>query len=217
MKDYNYILFDLDGTLADPGIGITNSVAFALKKYGIEVSDKRRLFSFVGPPLIDSFMKYYGFSKEKAIKAVEYYREYYTVKGIFENKLYEGIPQMLENLQKNGKKIVLATSKPDVFANKILKHFSIDKYFYFVAGATIDETRTQKQEVIAYALERCGITDKKDVIMVGDRKYDIIGAKLCSVDSLGVLYGYGSKEELQNAGAGCLVEKVKDLEKILIS
>ena len=157
---YNVILFDLDGTLTDPGRGITNSVAYALNKFGIEVADKKELYKFIGPPLTDSFEKYYDFSSEDAIAAVEYYREYFKPKGIYENEIYEGIPELLQSLKENGKKVILATSKPEIFAKEILKYFGIDVYFDFVAGATLDKTRTKKGDVIAYALNSIGVTDK---------------------------------------------------------
>lgn len=216
MKTEEYILFDLDGTLTDPGVGITNSVVYSLKKYGIDVPNKAELYKFVGPPLIDSYMKYYGFSKEQAIEAVGYYREYFSVIGIFENRVYDGIPELLEKLNKNGKKVILATSKPEDFAKRILERFSLDKYFYFVVGATMDETRSQKREVIAYALEQCGKPDPDTAVMVGDREMDIIGAHTLGIKALGVLYGYGSLEELENANADYIAESVEELEKFLI-
>ena len=215
MSKYNFILFDLDGTLTDPGIGITNSVMHALKKYGIEVTDRTSLYCFIGPPLIDSFEKYYGFTHEEAVKSVDYYREYYKDKGIYENKVYDGIENLLESLYKKGKKIILATSKPELFAREILCHFGLDKYFLFAAGSTMDETRTNKAEVIEYALSECGITDKSAVVMVGDREHDIIGANKNGIDSIGVLFGYGNREELESAGATYIAETVNDIEKYI--
>ena len=135
MSKYDIILFDLDGTLTDPGMGITNSVMHALKKYGIEVENRETLYKFIGPPLIDSFEKYYGFSHEEAVKSVDYYREYYADKGIYENEVYNGIEAMLQKLSEEGKKIILATSKPEPFAREILRHFDLDKYFLFAAGS----------------------------------------------------------------------------------
>ena len=211
MSKYDVILFDLDGTLTDPGMGITNSVMHALKKYGIEVEDRKTLYKFIGPPLIESFEKYYGFSHEEAVKSVDYYREYYRDKGIYENTVYDGIEKLLVYLSENGKKIILATSKPEPFAKEILRHFGLDKYFLFAAGSTMSETRTNKAEVIEYALAECGITDKSSVVMVGDREHDIIGANRNSVDSIGVLFGYGSREELEAAGATYIAETVEDI------
>lgn len=213
MSKYDIILFDLDGTLTDPGMGITNSVMHALKKYGIEVENRETLYKFIGPPLIDSFEKYYGFSHEEAVKSVDYYREYYADKGIYENEVYNGIEAMLQKLSEEGKKIILATSKPEPFAREILRHFGLDKYFLFAAGSTMNETRTNKADVIEYALCECGITEKSSVVMVGDREHDIIGANENGIDSIGVLFGYGSREELENAGATYIAESVEDIIK----
>ena len=215
MNKYNYVLFDLDGTLTDPGTGITNSVMHALKKYGIEVEDRTSLYKFIGPPLIDSFEKYFGFSHEEAVKSVDYYREYYKDKGIYENEVYAGVEELLKKLNEKGKKIILATSKPELFAKQILRHFGIEKYFLFAAGSTMDETRTNKAEVIEYALSECGITEKTAVVMVGDREHDIIGANKNGIDSIGVLFGYGSREELESAGATYIAETVGDIEKYI--
>ncbi len=215
MSKYDVVLFDLDGTLTDPGIGITNSVMHALKKYGVEVEDRASLYKFIGPPLIDSFERYFGFTHEEAVKSVDYYREYYKDKGIYENELYGGIENLLELLCEKGKKIILATSKPEPFAKEILRHFGIEKYFIFAAGSTMDETRTNKAEVIEYALSECGITDKSSIVMVGDREHDIIGANKNGVDSIGVLFGYGSREELESAGATYIAETVADIEKFI--
>lgn len=212
---YNIVLFDLDGTLTDPGLGITNSVAYALKKWNIEVADRTTLYKFIGPPLSDSFKRYYGFSEEDSLKAIEYYREYFRDKGIFENEVYEGVVDLLETLRAQGKKVVLATSKPEGFAKTILEHFQLAKYFDFVAGASMDESRNKKGAVIAYALESCGITDKSAVVMVGDREHDVLGAKENDLDSIGVLFGYGSREELEAAGATYIAETVSDILKFV--
>ncbi len=212
---YETILFDLDGTLTDPGEGITNSVAYALRKYGIEVTERKELYKFIGPPLKDSFMKYYGFSEDEAIKAIEYYREYFRDTGIFENKVYEGVEDMLCTLKEADRKIVLATSKPEEFALRILEHFNLKKYFDVVAGASMDSSRSKKGDVIAYALSMCAIPDKKTAVMVGDREHDIIGARENGLDSIGVLYGYGSEEELKECGADYIVSQPKDILKLI--
>ncbi len=216
MRKYDVILFDLDGTLTDPGLGITNSVAHALNKYGITVNDRKELYKFIGPPLHESFEKFYGFSRKKAMQAVEYYREYYKVKGIYENSVYDGIENLLVKLKERGKKIVLATSKPEVFAREILRHFSLDKYFFYAAGSNLDGTRTNKAEVIDYALSACEVCDKSTVVMIGDREHDIIGANKNGIESLGVLFGYGNRKELEAAGATYIAERVEDIEKILL-
>lgn len=212
---YQYILFDLDGTLTDPGVGITKSVQYALKKFKIEVSDLTSLYCFIGPPLIDSFMKYYQFSKEDAKLAVQYYREYFSVHGIFENELYEHIVDMLSELKEKGKTIILATSKPEVFAKQILDYFHLTPYFTFVAGSTLQNTRTKKAEVIQYALDSCKITEKEKVLMVGDREQDVIGATTCGIDSVGVLYGYGNRTELEAVNATYIVDSVDGLRDLL--
>ena len=210
-KLYDTILFDLDGTLTDPGLGITNSVMHALKKWGIEVTDRISLYRFIGPPLQDSFMQYYDFSQEDAETSVTYYREYFREKGLYENEVYPGAEKLLAELKKAGKKIALATSKPEEFAIRILRHFQLDGYFDVIAGATMDSSRSKKADVIAYCLEKLGVTDLSGVVMVGDREHDIIGAKKVGVDSIGVLVGYGSREELEQAGAKLVAETLEDV------
>ncbi len=208
---YDYILFDLDGTLTDPAEGITNSVAYALNKFGISVEDKRELYKFIGPPLVDAFAEYYGFSKEDSEKATAFYRETFRVKGLFENEVYDGVRELLETLKKQGKRLYIATSKPEEFTLRILKHFDLLKYFDFVAAATFDSTRNTKDKVIAYALEKLSIDDKSKVVMIGDRHHDIDGAKVNGIDSIGVLYGFGDKNELTDAGATYIAENVEDI------
>ena len=211
---YDYFLFDLDGTLTDPGLGITNSVAYALGKYGITVEDRRELYPFIGPPLRQSFSEFYGFDEEKTKEAVAFYREYFSEKGLFENEVYEGIEAVLTELKSRKKILIVATSKPEAFAVEILKHFHLNHFFDFIAGATMDEKRTKKADVIAYALEQCKITDKASAIMIGDREHDVLGAKQVGLDSVGVLYGYGNYEELENAGATYIVENPGEILKI---
>ena len=213
---YNTVLFDLDGTLTDPGVGITNSVMYALQKFGITVTDRRELYCFIGPPLTDSFQKYYGFTEEESITALKLYREYFSVTGLYENEIYSGTVKMLETLKTAGKKLVLATSKPEKYAVQILRHFGIDKYFDFVAGATMDETRNKKADVIAWAIERCKINDLDETVMVGDRHQDINGAAQNGIDSIGVLYGYGDTDELSGAGATYIAESTEEVVKIIL-
>ena len=206
---WTHILFDLDGTLTDPGVGITNSVAYALERYGVSVPDRRTLYPFIGPPLVESFQRYYAFSPADARAAVDVYREYFADRGIFENELYPGIPELLARLRGAGLKLVMATSKPEEFARRIAEHFGIAQYFDCIAGAAMDETRTHKHEVIEYALERCGNPDRGAVLMVGDREHDVLGAARCGIRCLGVLYGYGSRDELLAAGACAAVPTVE--------
>lgn len=207
---YTTVLFDLDGTLTNPGLGITNSVAYALKKYGIDVKDRTELYKFIGPPLLNSFQDYYGFSEEQAVQAVEYYREYYQKTGIYENYVYEGIPELLKELKAEGITLLVATSKPEPFARLIMEHYHLADYFTYIAGATMDnKTRVKKADVIRYAMQNCEAEDKKKLVMVGDRKDDILGAKEVGMDSIGVLFGYGDREELEQAGATYIAETVE--------
>lgn len=212
---YNVVLFDLDGTITDSGSGITNSVVYALKKWNIEVADKAELYPFIGPPLQESFERFFHFSEEEAKKAVEYYREYYRDKGIFENEVYAGVEELLKKIKESGRKIILATSKPKVFAVRILEHFHLAQYFDFVSGASMDGVRCEKIDVIQHALKECGVKELEKVVMVGDRKHDILGAKAAGIDSIGVLFGFGDYEELCNAGATYIVEDVASIFSLL--
>ena len=210
---FKTILFDLDGTLTDPALGITNSVAYALSKWDITVSDRSELFKFIGPPLLDSFAEHYGFSDSQSRLALKYYREYFTDRGMFENRVYNGIPELLSALKSRNKKLIVATSKPEEFAVRILQHFELDGYFDFIGGASMDETRVKKADVIQYALDSCNIIDRSSVVMVGDSHHDIDGAKLCGLPSIGVTYGYGSIDELKDAGADFIALSVEDILK----
>ena len=212
---YRHILFDLDGTLTDPFEGITNSVVHALKRYNVEVSDKKELRCFIGPPLVESFMKYFGFTEADAKNAVEVYREHFGTKGLFENRLYDGIPEVLQRLRESGKTVIMATSKPEVYARRIAEHFDIAKYFDYMAGSELNGTRIAKTEVIEYALDTLGITDRESCLMIGDRLHDINGAKKSGMRSVGVLWGYGSKEELEAAGADYICPSVENLLDII--
>lgn len=214
---YQTILFDLDGTLTNPALGITNSLAYALEKFNIEVTDKKELYRFIGPPLQDSFENFYHFSKEDSLKAVDFYRDYFRHKGLYENEVYQGIPDLLERLKAQGKKLLVATSKPEEFARQILKHFELFDYFDLVAGASMDGSRRLKGDVIAHALTSAQVSDLSATIMIGDREHDIIGAKKNGLDAIGVLYGFGSQEELEKAGAKDMAKTVADLRKILLS
>ena len=206
---YQTVLFDLDGTLTNPELGITTCVAYALEKFGIQVQDRKLLRPFIGPPLIPAFQKFYGLPEADAKQALAYYRERFSVKGLYENEVYDGVENLLRELKAQGKTVVLATSKPETFASEILKHFHLYAYFDFIAGATMDGSRGEKGDVIAYALQSGHVAGK--AVMVGDRNYDIIGAKENGLDSIGVLYGFGGREELTDAGATYLAETVEDI------
>ena len=208
---YQYVLFDLDGTLTDPGVGITNSVMYALKRFNISVEDRASLYRFIGPPLKDSFESCYGFSDQQSQLAIRYYREYFTRQGMFENKVYGGIPELLRQLKAQGRTLILATSKPEEFSEIILRHFQLYEYFDIIAGASMDGSRTRKEDVIRYALEKSGCSTKSSAVMIGDREHDIIGADRNGLDSIGVLFGYGSYEELQTAGATYIANRPEDI------
>lgn len=215
MKNVQWILFDLDGTLTDSGAGITNSVKYSLEKFGITNVDKETLYRFIGPPLVDSYEGIFGFPHEKAQTAVEYYREYYRETGIFENAVYDGITDTLKKLIEAGKKLVLATAKPEPFAIQIMEHFQLSQYFTEITGATFDGTRLRKEEVIGHALELCGI-NPSCAIMVGDRDNDVLGAKKFGIDCIGVLYGYGSRKELLSSGAKFLAQTPAELCTLIL-
>ncbi len=209
---YEYIFFDLDGTIINSAPGIVASVRHALKKSGVEINDLATLHQFIGPPLADSFQKYCGFTPKQAAKAIEYYREYYTDRGMLECTLYPGIDALLREIYPVGGKILLATSKPEVYARRILEHFQLDRYFFFVAGSSLDESRANKDAVLMYAMEQCGIHSSA-AVMVGDREYDVFGAKKAGMPCIGVLYGYGSEAELLSAGAYALARTPAEVAK----
>ena len=214
--NYTTILFDLDGTLTDPKEGITKSAAYALQKFGIPVENLDDLCCFIGPPLIDSFREYYGMDEEQASLAVNYYRERFREKGILENRLLDGVIPMLQRLSERGKRLAIATSKPEVFARQIAENFGIAPYFDYICGCGLDGERNTKSEVISYALDQYGNPPKSTVVMIGDRKHDIIGAKQNQIASIGVLVGYGSYQELEEAGADKIVKTISDLEQLLL-
>ena len=242
---YEYILFDLDGTLTDSKPGITTCVQYALHRMGIEEPDLDKLERFIGPPLMDSFHDFYGFSEEQGKQATAYYRERYSVTGLFENEVYPGIDRLLADLKAMGKKLAVASSKPQVYVERILEHFGLLTYFDVVVGSDLNGTRTKKEEVVeealrqllpgqlfqkimdtkresgeAEGLEKAGITSsarKYDAIaMVGDRRFDMVGANAYHIAGIGVAYGYAVPGELEEAGAGVVAETVEELGKILL-
>lgn len=222
---YHYILFDLDGTLTDPKLGITGCVQYALRKLGMEAPDADALEPFIGPPLMDSFREFCGLDEEKGAQAVAYYRERYAVDGLFENEAYPGIVQMLIRLQQAGCHLAVASSKPEVFVKKILEHFGMLSCFEVVVGSGLDGSWVRKEEVLEEALrqllgERVPAKETsayaEGVVMVGDRKFDIQGAKAYGIASVGVAYGYAAEGELEEAGADRIVKTVQELEEALI-
>ena len=213
-----YLLFDLDGTLTDPKIGITTCVQYALHSFGIEEPDLDKLEPFIGPPLRDSFMEFYGFTAEQAEEAVAKYRERFQNKGLFENEVYDGIPEMLKTLQSKGYFLAVASSKPQVYVERILEHFDLASYFEFVGGADLEETRVRKGDVIQYVLDTCGLSDKKEkILMIGDREHDVLGARKQGLECVGVLFGYGDRKEMEDCHAAYIAESINELRKMLLS
>lgn len=214
---YHYLLFDLDGTLTNPKEGITRCVQYALRHFGIEEPDLDKLEPFIGPPLIDSFMEYYGLTREQALEGVEKYRERFKDKGIFENEVLEGIPGMLETLREQGACLAVASSKPEEYVTRILEKFDLARYFHQVVGASMDESRSAKEDVIREALRRLGVgeREKPRVLMIGDRKHDAQGAKACGIDCLGVYIGFAAPGELEQAKATYIVHSVEEMSAFL--
>ena len=216
MDDKRYILFDLDGTVVDSKEGITKGIQFSLESFGIHVEDRDELIHFIGPSLRDTYKTFYGFGDQEAELALEKYREYFAPIGVYENVLYDGIVELFEKLKKADKVLIIATAKPIVYAEKILKHHNIRDYFSFVAGCELDGRRSTKGEVIEYVLESIKITELQSAIMIGDREHDVIGARETGLESVGVCYGFGSLEELRNAGATYIVKDIEELSRLLI-
>lgn len=217
-RNFRTVLFDLDGTVADSGAGILNCVRYAFDKMELEAPDEAVLKQFLGPPLMYSFTELCGMSEEQAWKAFDFYRERYCGMDccVTENSLFDGIYEVLEQLNGAGRRIALATTKPENTADRIVEYFGIKKFFTAVCGAANDGSRGVKSEVIRDALERCGETDPKQVLMIGDRFYDIDGAKAVGTYSAGVLYGGGSRGELEKAGADYLVSQPSEIVKIVL-
>ena len=215
---YKYIFFDLDGTLTDPREGITKSVQYALLKMGIEEKDLTKLEPFIGPPLLESFGEYYGFSMEQARKAVEYYREYFSEKGVFENLLFDGVKELLAVLKAHGKVIAVASSKPEVFVRMILEHFGIDPFFDFVCGGSMDESRINKADVIRELLYRMQLSgeEQKKILMVGDRRHDVEGAAHFGIPCLGLSMGFAAEGELKQAGAAAIADSIREVGEFIL-
>lgn len=209
------VLFDLDGTLTDPMEGITKSVQLALRRQGIEVTDRRTLCPFIGPPLFESFQKFYGMDDGQAARAVEDYRSYFAETGIFENRVYPGVPALLRELREAGTFTAVATLKPAVFARRIAAHFGLLPFLDRIAGSELDGRHTTKGDIIRQALEELPDAARRDAVMVGDRENDITGARENGLRGVGVLFGYGSREELAAAGAVGLAEDVGALDRLL--
>jgi len=211
------VMFDLDGTITDSREGIINGIEYALKHFGMEAGDRKYLEKFIGPALSYSFKKEYNFNEEQAQTAVAKYREYYAVKGLKENRLYDGIKELIIDLAKNNINVILATVKPQKFSEEILEFFEIKEYFKFISGATMDGKRIDKADIIKYAIDNLGITNLDECIMVGDTRYDIIGAKNNNIKSIGVTYGFGEEEELKKLGADYIAHNADEIKNIILS
>ncbi|HCA21580.1 MAG TPA: phosphoglycolate phosphatase [Lachnospiraceae bacterium] len=213
MKNYKYIFFDLDGTVTQSEFGIIRSARVALKKMGIDTSSEsdKDMLKFIGPPLYNSFHDFYGMNEEDSLKAVQYYREYYEAGGLFDAPLYDGIKEVIETLSESGRDVFIVTSKPGVIAERIVEHFGLSDSIISVIGPDKSEKSPKKKALIERAMNENDITDKSAVVMIGDRMYDIEGANEVGVDSIGVLYGYGSREELEEAGATYIAPNPRDI------
>ena len=217
---YKYVFFDLDGTITEPEEGIINGVLYALSRFGIIVEDRTTLYPYIGPPLRASFRDYHGLSEEDTEQAILYYREYYSTKGIYQNDIMPGMEQAFWTLRKHGCHLYVATSKPELYAKQILEHLKLDGYFDIIAGSTFDKARDTKAAVIEYLITSIAANQIKpavdDIIMVGDRKFDVLGAREFGIDTIGVLFGYGSKEEFDACACRYVVADAKEMVKMIL-
>ena len=212
-SNFKHIFFDLDGTLIASGVGVINSFKYALEKMDITIPSDEVLMTFIGPPLEHSF-RICGVAEENVNRAVEIYRENYIPRGMYEANIFEGIEDVLKTLKENGKSLIVTTSKVEHLAEKVLADHNISKYFDFICGSDVELTRNSKAKVIEYAFERANISNRDEAIIVGDTKYDIIGAKETGIKSIGVLYGYGNNEDLKEADY--VAETTLDILNILL-
>jgi len=213
---YKYILFDLDGTISDSNEGITKGVQATLAHFGIDIVDRTELLRYIGPPIRETLSTQFGLTSEQVDEAMVIYGKYYSEKGLYENVLYDGVCDTIRELKRRGKVIALATSKAQVFAERILEYFGIADCFAHICGGELSGYSTKKSDVMRRALDNCGVADLHDAIIIGDRKYDIIGAKETGIASIGVLYGFGDYDELRDAGADWIVEDIADVLEILV-
>ncbi|EJP97079.1 HAD family hydrolase [Bacillus cereus] len=213
---YTTFLFDLDGTLTDPKEGIINAVLYVLEKMGIEEVNISELDSFIGPPIQQSFADRYNMNEIEVERAVFYFREYLKQSGLLENKVYDGIGALLQELKDAGNRLFVATSKPTVFAKQVIEHFQLTSFFEEIVGSNLDGTRIKKEEIIAHILQTNEELQKEEMVMIGDRKHDVIGANSNGIASIGVLYGYGNENELSDARAIHIVKDVEELQSFCI-
>ena len=215
---YQYLLFDLDGTLTNPKEGITRSVQHALRHFGIEVADPDTLTPYIGPPLIPSFIEFHGLTQEQTLEALQVYRQRFSTVGLFENEVLDGVPEMLRALKQNGRFVAVASSKPEPYVIRILEHFDLLQYFDEVVGASMDEKRSAKKDIIEEALRRMGkAPGDRDILMIGDRMHDVEGAQLCGLDSLGIYTGFAPEGELEDAGATYVFHTIRDMADFLLN
>lgn len=215
MKKFDTLLFDLDGTLTDSTEGILGCLVYAIERMGFEVPEDTN--KFLGPPIRQSFAEFLGMNGEQAEQAVRIFRERYSDTGLFENRVYDGIPRMLERLKNGGKRLMVATSKPQVYAVRIFERFGLAQYFEIVGGAELDGSRDYKDQVIEYVLAKAGITDRSTVLMIGDRRQDVLGAHKTGLKCMGILWGFGSMEELTQAGADYIARTPQEAADMLLS
>lgn len=210
------VIFDLDGTLTESGPGVINCMTHLCKEMGLEIPSEDVLRSFIGPPLEIHLMDVFGMNKDEAEKGVEIFRERYDKKGIFENSLYDGITEMLEKLQKDGYKISIATSKPEPMAKIVITHYGLDKFLGFWKGAASDKSRPDKSDILESVIQGCGYADNKSkAVLVGDRKYDAMGARLCGIGFIGAGWGYAPKGELEEYSPIGIAHSPKELYEII--
>jgi len=212
--NFDTLLFDLDGTLTDSTEGIVRCLEYALERMGFDIPEDTN--KFLGPPLYRSFAEFCGMNEEQVNEAVRIFRERYSTVGLFENRVYDGVPEMLKRLRDGGKRIMVATSKPEVYAVRIFDRFGLSQFFEIVGGANINGTRNDKDEVIEYVLEKAGISDRSSVLMIGDRRQDVIGAHKTGLKCMGILWGFGSIEELTEAGADFIAETPEKAADMLL-
>lgn len=217
MKDIDLVLFDLDGTITDPAEGIINSIARALFAMNRTMISEEICRRFIGPALMDSFTRYCNMTPDEARQAIAHFREYYGEHGMFECYVFDGIEPLLQRLKAAGKRLAVATAKAEPFAVKLLQYYGLDTYFDCIAAAALDNTRNDKAAIIAYALSSLGVTDHSRAVMIGDREFDITGAHEAGMPAIGVLYGYGTREELSRAGAEYLAETPEQAGDLILA
>lgn len=213
---WEHIFFDLDGTLTDPAPGITNAIIYGRKKWGLPCGPNEEYLKFIGPPMPQSYVDFWGMSPEEAVEFLKAYREYFSTVGLFENKVFPGIPELLKKLKNAGCRLYIATTKPTVYSVQIAEKFGFAEYFEIISGCGLDGTRGEKWEVIDYARQVCG-ADMSKAVMIGDRLHDVEGARICGIDCIGVSYGYGGRAELEQAGALHVVDTVEELGEYLFA